>query len=261
MSSESIKMKLIDNHAHLDFPHFEEDRERIIERCRKELKAVINPGSAVENNRAALELAEDHPDFIYPCAGAHPTKIEGIGKEGLEDIIETIRGNKDKLVAVGEIGLDYYHAQEKGKRERQEEFFIPLLELAEELRLPAVIHSRDAEKRALEILDNYDLSEVVMHCFNGNIDTVKESLDRGYWISVSTQILYSDRVEEIVEETPVEKMLLETDSPFLAPGDEINKPLNVHRSLKKIAEVKEEDKREIGEQINRNTGEAYLTEF
>jgi len=253
--------KLIDNHCHLDFPQYDGDRDTIIQRCREKLKAVINSGSDIDANKRVLQLAAQHPDFIHPCIGAHPTKIESIGQKGLEDVKASIREHQDRIVAVGEIGLDYFHHKEDSMREEQEDYFKPLLQLAEELDLPAVIHSRDAEKRCLEILSSYNPPEVIMHCFNGNQQTVQESIDRGYWISVSTQVLYSSRVEEIVSNTPSDRILLETDAPFLYPGDQRNEPWRIHESLDTIAGIKEEEKEVLGEQFNKNTEEAYRTTF
>lgn len=254
-------MQPIDNHCHLDFPQYDADRDKVIERCRERLTAVINAGSDPAANQRALDLAEEHPDFIYPCIGAHPTKIERIGEDGLDEIRESIEEEQDRIVAIGETGLDYHHETSDDGRERQEEFFRPLLEQAEQLDMPIVIHSRDAEKRVLELLTSYDPPEVVMHCFNGNMDQVREAVDRGYWISVSTQVLYSSRAKEIARETPVEHMMLETDAPFLYPGDERNEPWRVQESLKKIAELRGEDRDRLCEQFNDNTEQAYMTRF
>jgi TatD DNase family protein len=254
-------MKLIDNHCHLDFRQFDDDRDEVIERCRERLKAVINSGSEPAANRRALRLVEEYPDLVHPCIGAHPSKMDRVQEYGVDAIREDVRDERERIVALGEIGLDYHHEKTDEGRARQEEAFIPLLELAEELDLPAVIHSRDAEKRCLEILSSYDPPEVVMHCFNGNLDLVRESVDRGYWISVSTQVLYSSRVRSIVEEAPADCIMLETDAPFLYPGDERNEPWRVHESLAKIAEIRGEDEEVLGSQFNRNTSQAYMTEF
>jgi len=252
---------LIDNHCHLDFPQFDEDRDAVIERCREELQAIINAGSEPTANRRALELAAEHPDFIYPCIGAHPTKIDAIGDDGFDEIQAHIEDEKDRIVAIGETGLDYHHERSDEGRERQETFFEPLLEQAEALQLPVVIHSRDAEKRALEILTSYDLPEVIMHCFNGSLEQVNEAVDRGYWISVSTQVGYSSRVRNIAAETPADSILLETDAPFLYPGDERNEPWRIQESLDVIAELRDADRDELGRRFTDNTAAAYMQEF
>lgn len=252
---------LIDNHCHLDFRQFNDDRDEVIERCRDRLKAVINAGSEPEANRRALELADEHPDFIYPCIGAHPTKIDAIGEDGLDQIQDQIEDEQDTIVAIGETGLDYHHERSEEGRKRQEEFFRPLLAQAEDIGLPVVIHSRDAEKRALELLSSYDPPEVIMHCFNGNLEQARDAVDRGYWISVSTQVLYSSRVQELATEVPEDSILLETDAPFLYPGDERNEPWRIQESLDEIAELREQDREELGRRFTDNTAAAYMQEF
>lgn len=254
--------ELIDNHAHLDFEQFDDDRDAVIERCRDEgLVGVINAGARPDNNRRALDISREHPGYVHPTAGLHPTSIDAVGKDGLEETVSFIRDNQDELLAVGEIGLDYHHERTTEGRERQEEFFEPMLALAEELGMPVVIHSRDAEKRALEILESYDPPEVVMHCFNGNTTTVEESLDRGYWISVSTQVLYSTRVKAIVEETPVDRMLLETDAPFLYPDADRNEPWRITESLTEISDITDLPGADIAEAVMDATEQAYRHRF
>ncbi len=254
-------MKLIDNHCHLDFPHYEEDREEVMEKCMEKLELVVNSGSSPENNVSSLELSKKYEGFVYPTMGMHPVKIDGMGLEQLEKVKQNIREHQKEIVAVGEIGMDYHHETSRKGREKQERFFKRLLELGEETGLPVVVHSRDAEKRVLDILDNYDLESVIMHCFNGNMEMVEIAVKRDYYISVSTQVLYSKRVGKIVKNTPVENILLETDAPFLYPGDERNFPYKVHESLEKIAGILGRDEEELGEIFNRNTRKAYLEVF
>jgi TatD DNase family protein len=252
---------LIDNHCHLDFRQFDDDRDEVIERCRERLKAVINAGSEPEANQRALDLAREHPDFIYPCIGAHPTKIDAIGEDGLDRVQDHIEDEQDSIVAIGETGLDYHHERSEDGRKHQEDFFRPLLKQAEDLGLPVVVHSRDAEKRALEMLSSYDIPEVIMHCFNGNLEQVETAVDRGYWISVSTQVLYSSRVKEIATEAPADSILLETDAPFLYPGGERNEPWRIQESLDEIAEFRDADRDELGRRFTANTAAAYMQEF
>lgn len=257
----TIEGKLIDNHCHLDFPQYDDDRDAVIQRNKERLHAVVNAGSDHDANIRALALAEQHPDFIYPCIGAHPTKIDAIGEDGFEDVLHSIEEHDDAIVAIGETGLDYHHETSEAGRERQETFFTQLLEEAEARSLPIVVHSRDAEKRCLELLGQYDIDDVVMHCFNGNLDLVKTAVDRGYWISVSTQVLYSTRVQNIVDAAPVENIMLETDAPFLYPGDKRNEPWRIHESLEQIAEIVDQSQADLARQFNENTRNAYRTDF
>ena len=261
LGKQFLAMKLIDNHCHMDFPHFDEDREEVLQTCREKLDLIVNCGSSPETNISTLELASENPGFVYPCIGLHPTRTADMDDEDLEKIKKDIEYYSDRIVGVGEIGMDFHHEKDDGGREKQKRFFREFLEMAEKLEKPAVVHSRDAEKQVMEILEDYEVPSVIMHCFNGSIELAKEAVDRGYYISVSTQVLYSKRVQRIVEETPKDRILLETDSPFLYPGDERNFPYNVHESLEKIADIRDEGLEELGEQFNRNTRKAYLEAF
>ncbi|MFB6265729.1 MAG: TatD family hydrolase, partial [Candidatus Nanohaloarchaea archaeon] len=229
-------MQLIDTHAHLDFDQYDEDREEVLERCREEMVAVVNSGTNVERNNASLELAEEN-DFVHATLGFHPTYIEE--DKDLDRIEEQIRENQAKIAGIGEIGLDYHHVREDRWREEQEDVFLRFLDLAEEFQLPVVLHTRDAEKRVMELLEGRELEEVMLHSFNGSPELAEEAVDRGYYIGVSTQVLYSNRVQEVVETVPLDSVVLETDAPFLYQGER-NAPWNVEESAEKIAGIKGE---------------------
>lgn len=254
-------MKLIDNHCHLDFPQFKKDREEVLERCRDELELVVNCGSSPETNLSTLELASENPGFVYPCIGLHPTRVSDMDREDLVRVKEDIRSYSDKIAGLGEIGMDFHHEKDEEGRKKQERFFKEFLELAEEIEKPVVVHSRDAEKKVMEILEEYTLPSVIMHCFNGSPGLAERAVERGYYISVSTQVLYSKRVQNIVKSVSGEKILLETDSPFLYPGGERNLPVNVHESLEKISEILGKDAEVLGKQFNKNCRKAYLDVF
>lgn len=240
-------MKPVDAHCHLDFDRFDGDRDEVVERCKEELEVVVNAGSNVEHNEKALELREKYGDFIVPNLGLHPTYTDHFDE--LEEIKEMIR-EKDP-VAIGEIGLDHHHVTDEELRQKQEEVFRELLELAEELEKPVVIHSREAEERAFEVVQEYDLPDIMFHCFNGTPELAEKAAEAGITIGVTTQVLYSTRVQNIVEKISVEDMLLETDSPFLYRGER-NEPVNVKESADKIAELKPRDREEVIEATTRN---------
>ncbi len=233
-------MKPVDAHCHLDFENFDEDREEIIEECKEKLEFVVNAGSNVEHNKSALRLQEKHSELVKANLGLHPTYVDDFDQ--LEEVKKQIRENDP--VAVGEIGMDYHHVTDEEKREKQEEVFRELLELAEELEKPVVVHSRDAEKQAVSILENYDLTDVMLHCFNGTPELAERAVENGMTVGISTQVLYSIRVQNLVGKLSTGDILLETDSPFLYRGDR-NKPTNVLESLEKIAEIKSVEKEEI----------------
>lgn len=240
-------MRPVDAHCHLDFDRYDEDRDEVVERCREELEFVVNAGSNIEHNRKALELQEKYGDIIVPNLGLHPTYTDDFDE--LEEVKQMIR--EEDPVAIGEIGLDHHHVNDEEMRERQEKVFRELLELAEELEKPVVIHSRDAERKVFEIVKEYDLQDVMFHCFNGTPELARESVEQGITIGVTTQVLYSNRVQRIVEELDVEDLLLETDSPFLY-GGERNEPVNVKESAEKIAELKSVDRENVVQKTTEN---------
>ena len=234
-------MKPVDCHCHLDFEQFDEDRAKVVERCRENLEFVVNAGSTLENNKSALELQEKY-DIIKSNLGLHPVYTDNFNE--LEEVKQQIRA--EDPVAVGEIGLDHHHVKDQELREKQEKVFRELLSLAEELQKPVVIHSRDAEQKAVEILNKYNLPEVFLHCFNGSPALAEEAAQKGMTIGVTTQLLYSNRVQKIVETLSLNEIVLETDSPFLYRGER-NEPVNVEESAEKISQLKSVEKEKVVE--------------
>ena len=229
-------MKPIDSHCHLYFDQFGEDRYEVLERAKDELDFVVVAGCDPETNLKALELEKENPDIIKGNMGIHPTYTSAFDK--LDEVKNQIREHDP--VAIGEIGLDHHHVKKEELRERQEDVFREMLSLAEELQKPVVVHSREAEHRCVEIIDEYDLPDVMLHCFNGEPELAEEAVKKGYMIGVTTQILYSSRVKEILEQIPLENILLETDAPFLYP-DGRNEPVKVLESAEQISELKDID--------------------
>lgn len=233
-------MRPVDAHCHIDFEQYDEDREEVIDEAKEKLEFIVNAGSNLENNREVLDLSREHEEFIIPNLGLHPTYTDSFGE--LDDIKAQIR--EEMPAAVGEIGLDHHHVSEKQVRKRQEKIFREMLELAEELNLPVVVHSRDAEKKTVDILKEYALPDVMVHCFNGKPELAEEAVEEGMTIGVTTQVLYSNRVQEIVKALNADDILLETDSPFLYRGER-NSPVKVLESVEKVAEIKNVDEEKV----------------
>lgn len=226
-------MRPVDAHCHIDFDQYSEDRDEVIQRAEEELEFIVNAGSCLENNKQALKLEEKFPEFVIANLGLHPTYTEKFDQ--LEDIKDQIRD--ENPAAVGEIGLDHHHVSDEDVMDRQRQVFREMLELAEELDKPVVVHSREAERECVKIISEYDLPGAMLHCFNGSADLAEEAVEKGFKIGVTTQVLYSSRVQNIVERLEVDHLLLETDSPFLYRGKR-NEPVNVAESAEKIAEIK-----------------------
>lgn len=245
-------MKPVDSHCHLDFERFDGDRDEVVERCREKLDFVVTAGSNIEHNRAALRLQEEHPKLVKATLGLHPTYTDSFDQ--LEEVKSQIR--EEDPVAIGEIGLDHHHVEDDEMRKQQEDVFVELLELAEELDKPVVIHSRDAEKKAVEMLETYDIPEVFLHCFNGSPELVRKAASKGMIIGVTTQVLYSNQVQKIVKAIDLDSMVLETDSPFLYRGER-NEPVNVRESAEKIAELKSVDVEEVVRKTTENSKKIF----
>ncbi|MFB6115130.1 MAG: TatD family hydrolase [Candidatus Nanohalobium sp.] len=240
-------MRPVDAHCHIDFEQYDEDRDEVIQRCKEKLEFIVNAGSNLENNRRVLKLGREYPDTVLPNLGLHPTYTESFDE--LEEIKEQIRDEKPP--AVGEIGLDHHHVTDNRVRKKQEKVFREMLELAEDLNLPVVLHTREAERKAINIVKEYSLPDVMLHCFNGKPELAEEAVEEGMKIGITTQVLYSSRVQEIVKALDLEDILLETDSPFLYRGER-NSPANVHESAEKIAEIKSVEKEEVVEASTEN---------
>ena len=237
-------MELFDNHAHLDDEKFKEDREQVIEQIRKAgVTKLITAGYSLESSKKAKELAEQY-EFIYATAGISPNDIPQTEEElwiMLKQIEEIVKQSK-KIVAIGEIGLDYYWNQEN--KELQKLAFRKQIELANQFNLPIVIHTREAVMDTIQILkQNQVISKGVFHCCPLNRELVKEALKLGFYISFAGSITFknSKNANEIIEMVPNEKILIETDSPYLSPEPlrgKRNDSRNVKYVAQKVADAK-----------------------
>ncbi len=234
---------MIDAHCHLQFEQFDRDRKDVIGEVVEKLDLTVIAGIGLEDNEKAKELAESSEEIIY-CMGAHPV----YDHENLDQIKDQIRDNE--VAAVGEIGLDYNYITDEGEREKTEEEFREMVELAESEDLNVVVHSRNAERKCFEIVNEYDLTGF-FHCFNGKPELAREIIEEGHLISVTGQIMHSTRVQNIVEEVPVEGLLTETDSPYLGEKDR-NTPLYVKEVSKKIAEIKDVSVEDVEASVQSN---------
>lgn len=230
----------IDTHCHLDFPQFNQDRDKVIKRFRAEsIEYVINIGSSVKGSIDSLDLSEEY-DFIYASIGIHPHEADNFDKKSENSIRQLAK--KEKVVAIGEIGLDYF--KNYSKLENQKPLFTSMLQLAKELDKPIVIHSRQAQIDTLKIIKESMPVRGVVHCFSGDADFLRECLDLGLFVSFTCNITYknANALRAVVKETPLEKLFLETDAPYLAPEGlrgSRNEPAYVKLLAEEIARIKE----------------------
>ena len=237
-------MKFFDNHAHLDDEKFDEDREELIKKIHNdEIDKFVSAGYSLESSKKSIELSKKY-NFIYSTCGISPNDIpqneEELWKELSE--IKKLAKENNKVVAIGEIGLDYHWNTEN--KELQKKAFIEQIIIANELNLPIQIHTREAVMDTLEILKQNNVNKKgIFHCCPLNRELVKEGLKLGFYISFAGPVTFknSKNANEIIEMVPNEKMLIETDSPYLSPEPfrgKRNDPRNVKFIVKKIAEVK-----------------------
>ena len=233
-------MKLFDSHAHYDDEKFEEDRENVIQSIYNSgVDKFISAGYSLESSKNAIKLANEY-EFIYTTVGISPNDVKLTLKETLEDIekLEKIINKEEnkKIVGIGEIGLDYYWNKEN--KEIQKQAFIKQIELANKLNLPITIHTREAVTDTLEILKQHPVNKKgVFHCCPLNRELVKEALKLGFYISFAGPVTFknSKNAQEIIEMVPNDRMLIETDSPYLAP-EPVRGTRNDSRNVKYIAE-------------------------
>lgn len=230
-------MELFDSHAHLDDEKFNQDREEVIKEIAKEVKTIISAGYSLEGSKMAIELSKKY-DFIYASCGISPNDIPQTEEKlwiMLEKIKDLVKQNK-KVIAIGEIGLDYYWNKEN--KELQKKAFIAQIKLANELNLPIMIHTREAIMDTIEILKQNPVAKKgVFHCCPLNRELVKEALKIGFYISFAGPVTFknSKNADEIIKMVPNDRMLIETDSPYLSP-EPLRGKRNDSRNLKYIAE-------------------------
>ncbi len=246
---------VIDSHCHLDFKQFNKDRDAVIKRARDSgVMLMINSGIDHDTNIKSLRLAEES-EFIYPTLGLNPNSVGTLSDEELDATLSHIKENADKAIGIGEAGLDYYRCTDPAIRSRQAEVFRKVIETARFLDLPLVIHSRDAEQQALDMVK--DLQKVVFHCYGGTLGTMKEAVDHGFYISIATNIAYSPQHQILARNVPLDRLLVETDSPFLSPRKGRNEPSFVLDSVRLIAKIRGIEPSEVARITSENTKKIF----
>jgi TatD DNase family protein len=231
---------MIDVHCHLEQEDYSSDRGEVIEKCRQQLKAIITCCAHPRDFDLTIQLTEKYKGFIFATAGIHPQYVREVDEKQKEEFFELVKRNRDKIVAVGEVGLDFNWEKENEWREKQKQMFIEFIGLAKEIKLPLVVHSWDACEDALKILEQEDAKQVLMHMFEDNRLTEQVAED-GFYVSMNTIVLKSKKYKKVVRDTPLEKLMLETDAPWLAPegfGSKRNDSTAVKFVAEKIAEIK-----------------------
>lgn len=250
-------MELFDSHAHLNDEAFDEDREKVIEKCFESgVKYMAEVGYSEETSREAVKLANKYNN-IYAVIGAHPDECNS--DVDLSFITELAQNKK--VVAIGEVGLDYHY--DTTNKEMQKKYFIEQIKLANKLMLPVVIHSRDADMDMLEILKNNKIQNgFVMHCFSSSVEVAKEILKLGGYISLAGPVTFKNArgLLDVAKMVPDDKILIETDCPYLAPepyrGTRNDSSLVVN-TAQKVADIKEMNLEKLAQITVGNTKRFY----
>ena len=192
---------MIDTHCHIDFEEYDKDRDEVITRAKDKLDAVIVSGIGYESNQGVLDLSEKYKDFIYPSFGYHPVSSQKCSDEELRLAHEHLIENLDNIVAIGEVGMDYFYVKDKALREKQKEIFLSFIEIANEYEKPLLMHVRDCEKKALNIVEEYDnIPYVIFHCYSGSLKTAKRIMNHeNYFMSFSTMLCYSEEHQNLIK--------------------------------------------------------------
>ncbi len=248
-------MRLTDTHAHLCDPVFDPDREKVMERAKEAgVSAVVAVGENMEDAVKNLALAALHP-MIRPAAGLYPALLDrGLAGE----MRDFIRNNRDRLAAIGEVGLDYWLVREESDREIQREIFRGFIDLSLEIELPLNVHSRSAGMRAIEVLLERSARKVQLHAFDGKVSAAMPAVEAGFYFSVPPSVVRSEQKRKLVKKLPLSCLLIETDSPVLGPAaKERNEPANAIIAAEAIAELKGMDKARVMEAVEENARRLY----
>ncbi|CDF57194.1 TatD family hydrolase [Thermobrachium celere] len=242
---------IFDTHAHYDDDAFDNDREEVIEKLKKaNVGRVLNCGASIEGCFKTVELVQKY-DFFFGAVGLHPHEAEK--KNDLNIVGDLLL--KDKIVAVGEIGLDYYYPHD---REKQKRLFREQMDLAKQLNKPVVIHDRDAHEDTLKILKEFKGVSGVLHCFSGSVEFAKEVVKLGYYLGFTGVVTFKNakKAVEVVQNIPLDYILVETDCPYMAPepyrGKRNDSSYLVY-VIDKIAQIKELDYKYV-EEVTYNNG-------
>nr|WP_309101568.1 TatD family hydrolase [Fredinandcohnia onubensis] len=246
---------LIDTHAHLNAIQYQEDLEEVIERAQSEgVEIIVVVGFDRETITRAIELADTY-EFIYATVGWHPVDAIDMTDEDLKWIEELC--SHPKVVALGEMGLDYYW--DKSPKEIQKEVFRKQIALAKKVKLPIIIHNREATADIIEILEEENASEVggIMHCFTGSVEVAKQCMDMNFYISFGGPVTFKNakKPKEVAAEIPLDRLLIETDCPYLTPHPfrgKRNEPSYVKYVAEQIAELKGVTFEEIAQKTSDN---------
>ena len=251
---------IFETHAHYDDQRFDEDREQLLQSFpENQIKYVVNVGASLESTKKSIELAKKY-DFVYASAGVHPSETAELNEENFKWLKSVLQ--EEKVVAVGEIGLDYYW--DEPEKSIQKQWFERQMELAKEVKMPMIIHSRDAAKDTMDMIKGCKGYEVggVIHCFSYGTEIAKEYLDMGFYIGIGGVVTFKNakKLKEVVEYLPLDRIVLETDCPYMAPEPhrgKRNSSLYIPHIAEMIGNLKGITSEEVIQVTNKNAKKMY----
>lgn len=253
--------QLIDTHAHINVEHFAEDRDAVVERAAQAgLSHIVNMGDSMESSQSSVALTKIYP-MVYTGVGIHPEEAHPMTQADEDQLASW--AVLPKVVAIGEIGLDYYWEKDGDKRQLQRELFIRQLDLARQLHLPVCVHNREAHGDTMEILRKEGKGIIgVMHCFSGSLEIAQELVKMGWFIGVDGPLTFKNaaKLPEIVQKLPLERIVVETDCPYMAPvpmRGKRNEPAFVYHVAAKLAQLRGESLEKVARQTRANALELY----
>jgi TatD DNase family protein len=257
-------LKFVDAHIHLSDSEYKNRVDEIVTIARQTgVVAMVTNSTDLETSKLSLELAEKYPDLIYAAVGVHPWNVNQLTPSELQETVGFISENatlKKKIVAVGEVGLDPKYTKQKEQKEQQLTVFSELVQLAERLKLPIIVHSRWSAQKIVDLLPSYRLRGVLWHWLSDSSAVLSRIVERGDFVSEGPPLVYSDKIQEIVRQVPLECLLTETDGPVRYYGpfkDTPTTPALISQTVTAISQVKKTDEFHVAEQIVSNFSEFF----
>jgi TatD DNase family protein len=241
---------LVDVHCHIDM-------------CKRPAQEVVNKdmiivtnGTDLASNKKVLSYAKTFPN-VKAALGLFPLDIVKMSNKQVQENLKFIKDNKDKIIAIGEVGIDFKWCEDEKERKKQVEVFKKIVKLANTIKKPLIVHSWKAMPKVLELLQQAKV-QVIMHCFEGNLQLTEEAVKRGYYFTIPANFWKRKGFKNVAKRAPIDRLLTETDSPYLSPTEEENKPENVRYAIDKLAELRGLTKLETENQIYANAKKCLL---
>ncbi len=248
-------MQLFDAHTHIDMENFQYDRDRVIQRAKETgLIGIVTSSIGPASFRRTLGIIEKHKNYVFHSAGC---SVSQLTPDETRRIIELTKKYSQGIVAIGEVGLDYHWVKDMPGRKAQEPLLLQFIDLAKELELPIVIHSRKAEEQAAVILEKESVGDVLMHCFDGPLEVAQRVADNGWYITLPANFARSKNRVQAARILPLKQIMLETDGPYLSPTSERNEPANIKFGCENLAAILGQPADYIGEITTQNSKRFY----